>query len=70
MKKYEYERYDYAFLYGLLTDKQRESLQEVLNRFIGYPNNESTKNAVKMAVDAWLIENDINIKGKIKIEYE
>jgi len=70
MKKFEYERYDYSFLYGFLTEKQRESLQDVLNQYIGYPNNEATRCAVKMAVETWLIKNDINITDKLKIEYE
>ena len=42
MKKFKYEQYDYAFLYSLLAESQRESLQSVLSRFIGYPNTEAT----------------------------
>ena len=70
MKKFNYEQYDYSFLYGLLTEKQRESLQTVLNQFIGYPNTEMTRCAVKSAVEMWMMKNDINPKSKIEISYE
>lgn len=70
MKKFQYEKYDYAFLYGFLTEKQREEAESILNQFIGYPNNEATRNAVEFALNRWIYENNINIKGKLKIEYE
>ena len=70
MKKFVYEKYDYAFLYGLLTEAQEESLQKVLDKFIGYPNTEATRHAVEMAVELWLIENNISLTDKYKIEYE
>ncbi len=69
MKKFEYEQYDYAFLYGLLTKKQQESLQGVLNRFIGYPNTEATRREAKYAVEAWVRENNIKIDGELKLNF-
>jgi len=68
MKGFNYEHYDYAFLYGRLTKKQEESIQRILDTFIGYPNNEMTRTAVKLAVDAWLKQN--NIELNYTIEYE
>ena len=70
MKKFKYEQYDYAFLYSLLTESQRESLQSVLSRFIGYPNTEATIFATKMAVDDWIIRNNIKLKEGIEITFE
>ena len=70
MKKFNYEQYDYSFLYGLLTKKQREEVENILNQFIGYPNTESTRMAIKMAIENWINVNNINIKGKIEINYE
>ena len=70
MKKFNYEQYDYSFLYGLLNKKQREEIESILNQFIGYPNTESTRMAIKMAIENWININNINIKGKIKINYE
>lgn len=69
MKDYKYEKYDYSFLYGLLTEKQKEGLQAVLDKFIGYPINKETKQAVEWAVEEWIF-NNTNIKGNIKIDYE
>lgn len=70
MKKYKYEKYDYAFIYGLLTEAQKKSLQAVLDQFIGYPNTESSRVAVKVAVKRWMFENNININDNLKIDYE
>lgn len=70
MKKFKYERYDYAFLYSLLTESQRESLQSILSRFIGYPNTEETRFAAQMAIDDWIMKNNIQIKYKLKVEFE
>ena len=70
MKKFKYEQYDYAFLYGLLTESQMESLQSVLSRFINYPNTEATRIAAQIAVDDWIIKNNIQIKHKLKVEFE
>jgi len=70
MKKFKYEQYDYAFLYGLLTESQRESLQSILNRFIGYPNTDATRIATQMAVDDWIMKNNIQIKNKLEVEFE
>lgn len=70
MKGFNYERYDYAFLYGRLTKKQEESIQRILDTFIGHPNNEMTRTAVKLAVDAWLKQNSVELKGNYIIEYE
>ncbi len=69
MKKFKYEQYDYAFLYGMLTEKQKESLNEVLERFIGYPNTESTRFAAKMAIEDWIRRNDIKIDGELKLNF-
>lgn len=69
MKKFNYEQYDYSFLYELLTKKQREEVEGILNQFIGYPNTESTRMAVKMAIDNWLKINKIDI-DKLEISYE
>lgn len=69
MKKFNYEQYDYSFLYELLTKKQREELENILNQFIGYPNTESTRMAVKMAIDNFLKINEIYI-DKLEISYE
>lgn len=69
MNKFVYEQYDYSFLYGLLTKKQREEVEGILNQFIGYPNTESTRMAVKMAIDNWLKINKIDI-DKLEISYE
>ena len=68
MKQFEYQKYDYSFLYGLLNEKQREEVQEILNQFVGRPNTEMTRTAVKMALDNWIKVNDI--KCKIEISYE
>lgn len=70
MKKFKYEQYDYAFLYSLLTESQRESLKSVLSRFIGCPNTEATRFATKMAVDDWIKRNNIKLKESIKITFE
>jgi LPS O-antigen subunit length determinant protein (WzzB/FepE family) len=75
MKKFKYEKYDYAFLYGLLTEEQRKEVQSILDRFIGYPNNEATRYAIEDALNAWIIENNIienniNIASKLAINYE
>lgn len=70
MKKFEYEQYDYSFLYGILTEKQRKSLQEVLNGFIGCPNTEMTRYELKHAVDEWLRMNNIKLTEHIEIELE
>ena len=70
MKKFKYEQYDYAFLYGLLTEEQRESLQSVLKRFIGCPNTEATRFATKMAVEDWIKRNNIKLKEDIEISFE
>lgn len=70
MKKYKYEKYDYAFIYGLLTEAQKKSLQAVLDQFIGYPNTESSRVAVEVAVKKWMFENNININDNLKIDYE
>ena len=69
MKKFKYEQYDYAFLYGMLSKKQQESLQMVLNRFIGCPNTEMTRYEAKYAVEAWLRENNIKIDGELKLDF-
>ena len=69
MKKFNYEQYDYSFLYGLLTEKQRESLQIVLNQFIGYPNTEMTRCAVRFSVEMWMIKNDKRTKSQIATKY-
>lgn len=70
MKRFKYEQYDYDFLCGMLSKKQRESLQIVLNRFIGCPNTEATRFATKMAVDDWIIRNNIKLKEGIEITFE
>jgi len=70
MKKFKYEKYDYAFLYGLLTEEQRKEIQGILDKFIGYPNNEATRCAIEAALNMWITENNINIKGKLEINYE
>ena len=70
MKKFKYEQYDYAFLYGLLTESQRESLQSILNMFISLPNTEATRIATQMAVDDWIMKNNIQIKNKLEVEFE
>jgi hypothetical protein len=69
MKKFNYEQYDYSFLYGILTKKQREEAENILNQFIGYPNTESTRMAIKMAIDNWLKINNIEV-NKFEISYE
>ena len=68
MKKFKYEKYDYAFLYGLLTEEQRKEVQSILDKFIGCPNNEVTRCAIEVALNMWMIEK--NIKGKLEINYE
>lgn len=68
MKGYKYEKYDYCFLYGFLTKKQKEEIQSILDKYIGYPNTHITRNAVKNEIDMWLKIN--NIKGKVEIYYE
>ena len=70
MKKFEYKQYDYSFLYGILTENQRKSLQEVLNRFIGCPNTEMTRYEIKYAVEGWLRMNNIELTGHMKLELE
>ena len=70
MKKFKYDKYDYSFFYGLLTESQRESLQNVLNRFIGRPNTEVTRLVIKMAVEDWIKRNNIKLKGNIEISFE
>jgi hypothetical protein len=70
MKKFKYEQYDYSFLYSLLTEEQRESLQSVLKRFIGCPNTEATRFATKMAVEDWIKRNNIKLKEDIEISFE
>ena len=70
MKKFKYEKYDYAFLYGLLTEEQRKEVQSILDRFIGYPNNEATRYAIEDALNMWIMVNNINITGKLEINYE
>ena len=70
MKKFKYEQYDYSFLYGLLTESQMESLQSVLSRFISLPNTEATRLAAQVAVDDWIMKNSIQIKHKLKVEFE
>jgi hypothetical protein len=67
MKKFKYEKYDYAFLYGLLTEEQRKEVQSILDKFIGCPNNETNRNAIEVALNMWMMENNINIKGKLEI---
>ena len=69
MKKFNYEQYDYSFLYGILTKKQREEVDNILNQFIGYPNTEFTRMTVKMAIDNWLKINNIEV-DKFEISYE
>ena len=67
MKKFKYEKYDYAFLYGLLTEEQRKEVQSILDKFIGCPNNEATRCAIEVALNMWMMENNISIKGKLEI---
>ena len=69
MKRFKYEQYDYDFLCGMLSKKQRESLQIVLNRFIGCPNTEMTRYEVKYAIECWLRKNDIKLDKDIEISF-
>ena len=64
MKQFEYQKYDYSFLFGLLNEKQREEVQGILNRFIGRPNTEQTRFEFKTLLENWMIVN--NIKCKIE----
>ena len=69
MKKFAYEAYDYRFLFDALTKEQRESLEAVLNQYIGCVNNEMTREAVKQSIYMWAMQNNLEIDIK-KIEYE
>ena len=68
MKQFEYQKYDYSFLFGLLNEKQREEVQEILNRFIGKPNTEQTRFELKTLLENWMIVNNIDVNGKFKLE--
>ena len=68
MKQFEYQKYDYSFLYGLLTKKQQEEVQGLLNRFIGKPNTEQTRFELKTLLENWMIVNNIDVNGKFKLE--
>ena len=69
MKKYAYEAYDYRFLFDTLTTEQRESLELVLNKYIGCVNNSITREAVKQTILMWAERNNLEIDIK-NIEYE
>lgn len=69
MKKFNYQQYDYSFLYDILTKKQKEELESILNQFIGFPDTERTRMEVKMAIDNWMKINNILI-DKLEINYE
>ena len=69
MKNYKYEQYDYSFLYSLLTDKQKEEIQSILDKYIGYPNTQTTRRAVECEIDMWFKMNNINIEN-LKLKYE
>ena len=69
MKKFNYQQYDYSFLYDILTKKQKEELESILNQFIGFPNTERTRMEVKMTIDNWMKINNILI-DKLEINYE
>ena len=70
MKKFKYEKYDYAFLYGLLSEEQRKEIQSILKSFIGLPNTEANRNAIECALNKWVKENNLYLKGKLTISYE
>lgn len=70
MKQFEYQKYDYSFLYGFLTKKQQEEVENILKRFIGMPNTEATRAAAQMELDNWFKNNNINTKYKYKVIYE
>lgn len=69
MKKFVYEAYDYRFLIDALTKEQRESLETVLNQYIGCANNEIARESVKQSIYMWAMRNNLEIDIK-KIEYE
>jgi hypothetical protein len=69
MKKFNYQQYDYSFLYDILTKKQKEELESILNQFIGFPDTERTRMEVKMTIDNWMKINNILI-DKLEINYE
>ena len=69
MKKFNYQQYDYSFLYDILTKKQKEELESILNKFIGFPDTERTRMEVKMTIDNWMKINNILI-DKLEINYE